>query len=110
MPRMVRYQSAERATSATLITRWSRAVTLTGMAHPFVARCAHWPQLNLFVTTRGIARQTTTISGEMHDLAPYRHRFDRHGHLGPRCEAQRRGAGISDAAGALRGRLSTRRR
>src|SRR5579871_521613 len=37
MPRIFEYHSAERATSLTLITRWSSALTLTGMAYPFVA-------------------------------------------------------------------------
>src|SRR5689334_21804633 len=37
MPRTFEYHSAERATSLTLITRWSSALTLTGMAYPFVA-------------------------------------------------------------------------
>src|SRR5580700_7080549 len=110
MPRMLRYHSAERATSVTLITRWSMALILTGMAHPFVAAGAHWPQLALFVTTPGIVKTTTTRSGEMHDLAPYRDRFDRPGQLGHRHEAQRGGAGLSDPAGALRGRFSTGRR
>src|SRR6185312_6350071 len=37
MPRVFRYHSVERATSDTLITRWSSALTLTDMPYPFVA-------------------------------------------------------------------------
>jgi hypothetical protein len=45
----------ERATSDTLMTRWSSALTLTDMPYPFVAvggARSHWPHLTLFVTTR----------------------------------------------------------
>src|SRR6266567_8418345 len=37
MPRILPYHSAERATSDTLITRWSSALTFTDMPYPFVA-------------------------------------------------------------------------
>src|SRR5262245_788277 len=36
IPRIRAYHWAERATSLTLITRWSIALTFTGMDHPFI--------------------------------------------------------------------------
>src|SRR4051794_17938362 len=54
MPRILRYHSVDRATSDTLMTRWSRALTLTDMPYPFVGLAtpvSHWPHLTLFVTT-----------------------------------------------------------
>src|ERR1700682_1378085 len=63
MPRIFWYHCAERATSATLITRWSSALTLIDMTYPFVAADAHlphWPYHSLFVTTPPIVNSTDT--------------------------------------------------
>jgi hypothetical protein len=46
------------------------ALIWTGMAYPFVAVGARWPQPALFVTTPGNVKTTTTKTGEMHDFAP----------------------------------------
>src|SRR5262249_30890292 len=112
-PRILAYHSAERATSVTLITRWSSAFTLTGMAYPFVARRAgvrHWQPRARVVTTRSLVASTTTKNWSIcNDFTPPRAGPDRHRGFDIRDRPRLR-CGLSGASGAVPGRLSAGRR
>src|ERR1700760_2804039 len=110
MPRISAYHSAERATSLTLITRWSSALTLTGMASSL---CRNWlapaslAHRAWLVTTPSTSSSRTSKNGRcFDDFTPRRIGLGRDlgsGHVVVACRRRRR---LSDTADPLPGRLS----
>src|SRR5215467_8845423 len=114
MPRIFEYHSADRATSFTLITRWSSASTLTGMAYPFVASegradCIGSVAPSLLQRRPSLIEHHRKIWSTCNDFSSHRVGPDRHRSLvlggGPRPRC-----GLSGATRAVPGRLSPWRR
>src|SRR5262249_34429848 len=114
MPRIFAYHSAERVTSLTLMTMWSSALTLTGMTYPFVALSCARAALALarFACYNAVSHafNNNEKRSSCNDFSPPRARSDRHRYFHFRDWPERIRRGLSNAPGALPGRLSAGRR